>query len=193
MARVVDGWHHKGVKELTEEPCPRCQRELPLSEFNLRSSQGRTPSPTADLAPTRPGEWYADARNGAHHRELVASRRRRRIRRHKEIVAEAKAVACADCGICYETAVMDFDHIGAKSLEVSKLLYTHSTERLLAEIEECEVVCSNCHRMRTQRPSTTRGQATSVESVYGLWRSLAARCVWDAEVVGSNPTSPPIA
>ncbi len=28
--------------------------------------------------------------------------------------------------------------------------------------------------------------------VDGLWRSLVARCVWDAEVVGSSPTSPTI-
>ena len=26
--------------------------------------------------------------------------------------------------------------------------------------------------------------------IYGLWRSLVARRVWDAEVVGSNPASP---
>jgi hypothetical protein len=34
---------------------------------------------------------------------------------------------------------------------VSSLVRTDSTERLLSEISRCEVVCSNCHRERTQR------------------------------------------
>ena len=46
---------------------------------------------------------------------------------------------------------MDFDHIGSKRLEVSRLLYVSGTAALLAEIAKCEVVCANCHRIRTKR------------------------------------------
>jgi len=46
---------------------------------------------------------------------------------------------------------MDFDHIGSKRLEISGLLYVSGTETLLEEIKKCEVVCSNCHRVRTTR------------------------------------------
>jgi hypothetical protein len=45
---------------------------------------------------------------------------------------------------------MDFDHVGFKTGEVSKFVYTYSTQRLLTEIGRCDVVCANCHRMRTQ-------------------------------------------
>jgi hypothetical protein len=45
---------------------------------------------------------------------------------------------------------MDFDRIGLKTGEVSKFVYTYSTERLVAEIARCDVVCANCHRIRTQ-------------------------------------------
>jgi hypothetical protein len=44
---------------------------------------------------------------------------------------------------------MDFDHIGPKTAEVSSMVRTLSTERLLAEVRKCEVVCANCHRVRT--------------------------------------------
>jgi hypothetical protein len=46
---------------------------------------------------------------------------------------------------------MDFDHIGEKRLEVSRLLYVSGTITLLNEIMRCEVVCSNCHRIRTKK------------------------------------------
>jgi hypothetical protein len=46
---------------------------------------------------------------------------------------------------------MDFDHIGPKRNEVSQLVYVSGTEALLEEIKRCEVVCANCHRIRTVR------------------------------------------
>jgi len=46
---------------------------------------------------------------------------------------------------------MDFDHIGEKRVEVSRLIYVSGTAALLSEIEKCEVVCANCHRIRTIR------------------------------------------
>jgi hypothetical protein len=46
---------------------------------------------------------------------------------------------------------MDFDHVGEKTAEVSKYVYTSGTATLLAEIERCDVVCANCHRIRTQQ------------------------------------------
>lgn len=57
---------------------------------------------------------------------------------------------CVDCGIKYHPYAMDFDHIGDDKIEnVSKLLHKSSWEAVLAEIEKCELVCANCHRVRT--------------------------------------------
>jgi hypothetical protein len=52
----------------------------------------------------------------------------------------------------YPPYVMDFDHVrGQKSLNLSKLRNGRlAWSRLLAELEKCEVVCANCHRMRTR-------------------------------------------
>jgi L-lysine 2,3-aminomutase len=46
---------------------------------------------------------------------------------------------------------MDFDHTGVKTGEVSSFVFTYSTDRLLAEVKLCDVVCANCHRKRTYR------------------------------------------
>jgi len=57
---------------------------------------------------------------------------------------------CADCGYDKDPAALDFDHVGEKSFSIgdNRLI---SWERLLPEIDKCEVVCANCHRIRTVR------------------------------------------
>ena len=57
---------------------------------------------------------------------------------------------CIDCGINYPYYVMDFDHVrGVKHANVMELVSTLSKKRIDQEIAKCEIVCSNCHRIRT--------------------------------------------
>lgn len=45
---------------------------------------------------------------------------------------------------------MDFDHVrGRKQANVMELVSTLSKKRIDEEISKCEIVCSNCHRIRT--------------------------------------------
>lgn len=62
-----------------------------------------------------------------------------------------KAKPCADCGNSYPTCVMDFDHLpgSVKRFSPSKAVMTVALSRILSELEQCEVVCANCHRIRT--------------------------------------------
>jgi hypothetical protein len=57
---------------------------------------------------------------------------------------------CSDCGNYYPAIVMDFDHRDpdTKQHEVAAIKYG-SWEKLLAEIAKCDLVCANCHRIRT--------------------------------------------
>lgn len=55
---------------------------------------------------------------------------------------------CVDCGEA-DPAVLDFDHVAGKVIEVSRLVRSASPERLIGEIERCEVRCANCHMIRT--------------------------------------------
>lgn len=57
---------------------------------------------------------------------------------------------CVDCGDYYPYYVMDFDHLGNKVAEVSRIMRRNNITNIKAEIEKCELVCSNCHRIRTQ-------------------------------------------
>lgn len=67
------------------------------------------------------------------------------------LAIRAKEKPCADCGIQYPHYVMDFDHVsGSKVANVSDLISSGVPARkIVTEIEKCEVVCANCHRIRT--------------------------------------------
>lgn len=59
---------------------------------------------------------------------------------------------CMDCGNNYPWECMDFDHRPGthKSFTMANALhYTWATVE--AEVEKCDLVCANCHRIRTQR------------------------------------------
>ena len=49
-----------------------------------------------------------------------------------------------------DTAVLDFDHLGEKSANVSRLVWEGAARhRLHEEMAKCVVRCANCHRRRT--------------------------------------------
>lgn len=58
---------------------------------------------------------------------------------------------CVDCGGVFHPAAMAWDHLpGAEKVgDISTLARRSSRERILAEISKCELVCANCHAVRT--------------------------------------------
>lgn len=53
-----------------------------------------------------------------------------------------------DCGISYPYYVMQFDHRENKKFTLGKVLH-HKLEKVLDEIAKCDLVCANCHAIRT--------------------------------------------
>lgn len=68
--------------------------------------------------------------------------------RVKEYVNTKKTGPCVVCGGTFLPVAMDFDHRPGeiKSKDVSKLKTFASVD---AEMAKCDLVCSNCHRVRT--------------------------------------------
>jgi len=82
------------------------------------------------------------------------ARKKRDWKTKREIADELKSAPCADCGNKFPPVCMDFDHIperGAKLFNIANgIPQSISMERFMTEIAKCEVVCSNCHRIRTK-------------------------------------------
>lgn len=80
----------------------------------------------------------------------------RRGQRKKEMydfISKIKSVPCQDCGNSYPSYVMDFDHRvpSEKTAEIGKVISNGSWPALYAEIDKCDIICANCHRIRTHR------------------------------------------
>ena len=92
---------------------------------------------------------------------------RNNIRR--ELLAELKGTTCVDCKGIFHPCQLDFDHLGDKSFVIGDKKYQVGEAKLRAEIAKCEIVCSNCHRLRTFNRSENAKlevEGDSKESLY---------------------------
>ena len=65
-----------------------------------------------------------------------------------KLIQELKQAPCADCLRVFPSCVMDFDHrIAAEKHDIVSRI--SSPDRILTEASKCDVVCSNCHQIRT--------------------------------------------
>lgn len=123
--------------------CGRCQRDARhLERAELRRSEfARIAAKAVDRRP-----------------QSVRVSRGSRPETKRAVVERMKEAPCMDCGGTYPPICMDFDHRpGEKKVaDVSKLRRSATVDAILAEIAKCDLVCSNCHRIRTyarQKPN----------------------------------------
>lgn len=139
--------------------CSLCKTEHPLSEYNKNATtKDGLQSVCRECNRARSRRYYAE--NPDKHKAAVLARSRTQRVVLRTILIEHKAKPCMDCGESYPYYVMDFDHVrGVKAHNISKMVsHRDSVKALLEEIAKCDLVCSNCHRVRT----FTRGQAELV-------------------------------
>lgn len=74
-----------------------------------------------------------------------------RLAINAEIVRKVKQdKPCMDCGLVFPMVCMDFDHRDPSIKEFNiASIRAGSAERLRTEIAKCDLVCANCHRIRT--------------------------------------------
>lgn len=74
--------------------------------------------------------------------------RKYQLQRQAKIRAIKLERGCTDCGYNSRPEALDFDHVrGEKKFSVSNCNY--SWQKIEEEIAKCDVVCANCHRVRT--------------------------------------------
>lgn len=66
---------------------------------------------------------------------------------------------CTDCGISGKKhpEILDFDHLSDKKFHIGSWRKSVlSIEKIQTEIKKCELVCANCHRIRTKSRRDSR-------------------------------------
>jgi len=96
------------------------------------------------------------AAHAAHHREYMNrpgnrdTERAKRFAVRDRVAAMKMAAGCVDCGYAEHDVALDYDHLpGATKLFSISGAWGRPWQSILDEIAKCEVVCANCHRVRT--------------------------------------------
>lgn len=76
--------------------------------------------------------------------------RNKKTKQNRLLIEKLKNAPCVDCKGSFPTYCMDFDHLGNKEFALSKANHK-SADRVMREIGKCELVCANCHRIRTHK------------------------------------------
>lgn len=138
---------------MEEKICNNCELVKSLTEFYIRKSGERTGQYYEKCKlcmKTRGRDYYQ--KNRERQLPLALARRHRAYVERRKFINEIKNKPCADCGLEYPYFVMDFDHRkGVDKITDVALMVRRgwSKEKIELEIEKCDIVCANCHRIRT--------------------------------------------
>lgn len=135
--------------------CSRCHIEKSLSEFYFRRKgvrAGKYYEKCKECMKIRGRDYYH--LNRERQLPLALKRKRKLYNLKRKYLNNVKNVPCADCKKKYPYYVMDFDHRKrSEKLDHIAHMLSHSMKYLIAEVEKCDIVCANCHRIRTYNKS----------------------------------------
>ena len=86
-------------------------------------------------------------------RQTAGGANQRRFQDMKLKRDSLKNAPCSDCVTMYDPVCMDWDHrpTETKFMPVSQMFAAKmSMELIMQEIAKCDLVCANCHRIRTK-------------------------------------------
>ena len=80
----------------------------------------------------------------------IRTNRNRTIKK-REIWKLKESSGCTDCKEMYPHYMLEFDHLPEfeKIGSPTQLVANYSLAKALEEVEKCDVVCANCHKIRT--------------------------------------------
>ena len=138
--------------------CSKCNTPKPIEDFRLRNRlTRRRQSYCNDCEKKMGADWYE--RNKEYQKANAGKHRdeyRQRAREYGwDYLSTHPCVGPDQTGCPYHETdphVLEFHHVGNKTNEVSHLIARGAAlEVLQAEIRECIVLCSNCHRRLTAK------------------------------------------
>jgi hypothetical protein len=138
---------------VTKQVCSKCKLEKDSQDFAWRYSGVKRLTACRSCHKTYHRSWYL--RNDAVRREEIKAHQRERL----ALLRAMKDGPCSDCHGRFHFSAMDFDHVRGEK-QITPVLMARqgwSLARIQAELEKCELVCSNCHRVRTHFRRANRG------------------------------------
>ncbi len=132
-----------------------------IEETRMKCAQCAEWKTTVEFHNSRTGQFtYCRECRRSYDRQYYAERgRAARAARNRERANKARAwmasvkegMSCRDCNETFPAWVMHWDHLPEfeKAGDVSEMVTSRTRAAVLEELKKCELVCANCHVMRT--------------------------------------------
>lgn len=124
--------------------CSRCRKVLLISQFNAASGKADGLNTFCKICSS---DFCKD-----HYRKnkktYISRNKKLRSDNAKLLFDFLRDKKCLDCETT-DTRVLEFDHVKTKRYNISYMINSNAWKSVLKEIENCEIVCANCHRIRT--------------------------------------------
>lgn len=138
------------MEEVEEKFCNGCQKSKPKTEEYFYRRGHTLQAKCIDCQSGYHKQHYLD--NIEDYKGRASERNSKLLEEIRAYIRAQKDVPCQDCGLKYPYYVMDFDHRPDEEklynlAEMARQKF--SLEKIKQEIAKCDIVCSNCHRIRT--------------------------------------------
>lgn len=91
------------------------------------------------------------------------------VRKSYELIEERRKNGCVDCGE-KDVRCLEFDHVRGEKVSSVGHMTRFKHEKLIAEMDKCEVRCANCHKKVTR----DRGQHIRPRLTYRKYQSTVS-------------------
>ena len=128
---------------MQRKTCYKCQKNLSIESFS--KNKGRKDGRNSQCKECQ--KKYKDL-HYINNKRMYKDKAKRHDKKIRTWWYEYKLkLKCSQCNFAHPAAI-DFHHIGDKEINLSQAVHDGwGKERILAEVEKCQVLCSNCHRI----------------------------------------------
>ena len=127
--------------------CSKCKEEKDIFLFNkAKHTKSGYQSWCRQCKTKLENSWYhMSPENKAKRNKQVLDR----LRANKKKAVDYLGNKCFDCGKQYHQSVYDFHHRNPEEKdEAPEKLLHRSWDKIVNEIDKCDLLCANCHRIR---------------------------------------------
>lgn len=129
--------------------CTSCDRTLPFEKFSRNKAKKDGYQTVCKECKKHYNKTYYIKTKDIHNPKRHERRERYRKELRERYFNLLKSLSCIDCGIS-DWRVIEFDHMRDKVDNISHMVRTcRPWSVILEEIDKCEPVCANCHKIRT--------------------------------------------
>jgi hypothetical protein len=141
---------------MSQKTCTACLRALPEAEFDFADKAAGRRRGQCKACVREYSRRHYEANRQAYIERAKASNVAV-VARKRAVVAELRRRPCVDCGRTFPPCCMEFDHVSGRVVtgrnSPEAIANAKNSRRglgdLMDELAKCDVVCRNCHAIRT--------------------------------------------